>query len=327
MLCDTRNEGINAMERRTLGNSGLEIAPLIFGGNVFGWTVDEPSAFTLMDAFLASGFNCIDTADSYSTWVPGNRGGESETIIGKWMKLRGNRASVVIATKVGSEIDREKKGLSKSYILRAAEDSLRRLQTEYIDLYQTHRDDPDTPVEETLEAYALLVQQGKVRAIGASNLTAERLTASLEASDRKGYPRYQTMQPHYNLCERAGYEKDLEPLCRAQKLAVIPYYPLASGFLTGKYRSENDLSKSTRGAGVRKYFNQRGFHIIAALDAVALRLRSTPAAVALAWLLARPGITAPIVSATSLRQWKELAAAPGIRLDSSSIELLNRAGA
>jgi aryl-alcohol dehydrogenase-like predicted oxidoreductase len=327
MLCDTCNEGINAMERRTLGNSGLEIAPLIFGGNVFGWTVDEPSAFTLLDAFLASGFNCVDTADSYSTWVPGNRGGESETIIGNWMKLRGNRASVVIATKVGSEIDREKKGLSKSYILRAAEGSLRRLQTEYIDLYQTHRDDPDTPVEETLEAYALLVQQGKVRAIGASNLTAERLTASLEASDRKGYPRYQTMQPHYNLCERAAYEKDLEPLCRAQKLAVIPYYPLASGFLTGKYRSENDLSKSTRGAGVRKYFNQRGFHIIAALDAVALRLRSTPAAVALAWLLARPGITAPIVSATSPRQWKELAAAAGIRLDSSSIELLNRAGA
>ena len=314
------------MERRALGNSGLEIAPLIFGGNVFGWTVDEPGAFGLLDAFLASGFNCVDTADSYSTWVPGNRGGESETIIGKWMKLRGNRASVVIATKVGSEIDREKKGLSKSYVLRAAEDSLRRLQTEYIDLYQTHRDDPETPVEETLEAYSLLVQQGKVRAIGASNLIAERLTASLEASDRKGYPRYQTMQPHYNLFERAGYEKDLEPLCLAQKLAVIPYYPLASGFLTGKYRSENDLSKSVRGTGVRKCFNQRGFRILAALDAVALRLRSTPAAVALAWLLARPGITAPIVSATSLRQWEELAAAPGIRLDSSSIELLNRAG-
>jgi aryl-alcohol dehydrogenase-like predicted oxidoreductase len=315
------------MERRALGNSGLEIAPLIFGGNVFGWTVDESVAFNLLDAFLASGFNCVDTADSYSTWVPGNRGGESETIIGKWMKRRGNREKVVIATKVGSEIDREKKGLSKSYVLRAAEDSLRRLQTEYIDLYQTHRDDPETPVEETLEAYSLLVQQGKVRAIGASNLTAERLTASLEASDRKGYPRYQTMQPHYNLCERAAYEKDLEPLCRAQKLAVIPYYPLASGFLTGKYRSENDLSKSVRGAGVRKCFNQRGFRILAALDAVALRLRSTPAAVALAWLLARPGITAPIVSATSLRQWEELAAAPGIRLDSSSIELLNRAGA
>jgi aryl-alcohol dehydrogenase-like predicted oxidoreductase len=327
MLCNTSNEGFDAMERRALGNSGLEIGPLIFGGNVFGWTVDEPGAFGLLDAFLASGFNCVDTADSYSTWVPGNRGGESETIIGKWMKRRGNREKVVIATKVGSEIDREKKGLSKSYILRAAEDSLRRLQTEYIDLYQTHRDDPETPVEETLEAYALLVKDGKVRAIGASNLTAERLTASLEASDRKGYPRYQSMQPHYNLCERAAYEKDLEPLCRAQKLAVIPYYPLASGFLTGKYRSENDLSKSVRGAGVRKCFNQRGFRILAALDAVALRLRSTPAAVALAWLLARPGITAPIVSVTSLRQWEELKAAPGIRLDSSSIELLNRAGA
>jgi aryl-alcohol dehydrogenase-like predicted oxidoreductase len=315
------------MERRTLGNSGLEIAPLIFGGNVFGWTVDEPGAFALLDAFLASGFNCVDTADSYSTWVPGNRGGESETIIGRWMKLRGNRASVVIATKVGSEIDREKNGLSKPYILRAAEDSLRRLQTDYIDLYQTHRDDPETPVEETLEAYALLVKEGKVRAIGASNLSPERLSASLEASDRRGYPRYQTMQPHYNLCERAAYEKDLEPLCRARKLAVIPYYPLASGFLTGKYRSEHDLSKSVRGAGVRKCFNQRGFRILAALDAVAARLRSTPAAVALAWLLARPGITAPIVSATSLRQWEELAQAPGIRLDSSSIELLNRAGA
>jgi aryl-alcohol dehydrogenase-like predicted oxidoreductase len=315
------------MERRTLGNSGLEIAPLIFGGNVFGWTVDEPGAFGLLDAFLASGFNCVDTADSYSTWVPGNRGGESETIIGKWMKLRGNRAKVVIATKVGSELGPGKNGLSKSYILRAAEDSLRRLQTEYIDLYQTHRDDPETPVEETLEAYALLVKEGKVRAIGASNLTSERLSASLEASDRKGYPRYQSMQPHYNLCERVGYEKDLEPLCRAQKLAVIPYYPLAAGFLTGKYRSEHDLSKSVRGAGVRKYFNQRGFHILAALDAVASRLKATPAAVALAWLLARPGITAPIVSATSLRQWEDLAAAPGIRLDSSSIELLNRAGA
>ena len=315
------------MERRTLGNSGLEIAPLIFGGNVFGWTVDEAGAFTLLDAFLASGFNCVDTADSYSTWVPGNKGGESETIIGKWMKIRGNRGSVVIATKVGSELGPGKNGLSKSYILRAAEDSLRRLQTEYIDLYQTHRDDPGTPVEETLEAYALLVKEGKVRAIGASNLTPARLSASLEASDRKAYPRYESMQPHYNLCERAGYETELEPLCRARKLAVIPYYPLAAGFLTGKYRSEHDLTKSTRGAGVRKYFNQRGFRIIAALDAVATRLKATPAAVALAWLLARPGITAPIVSATSVRQWEDLAAAPGIRLDSSSIELLNRVSA
>jgi aryl-alcohol dehydrogenase-like predicted oxidoreductase len=316
-----------SMERRALGNSGPEIAPLIFGGNVFGWTVDEAGAFSLLDAFLASGFNCVDTSDSYSTWVPGNRGGESETIIGKWMKLRGNRASVVIATKVGSEMGPGKKGLSKPYILRAAEDSLRRLQTEYIDLYQTHRDDPETPVEETLEAYALLVKEGKVRMIGASNLTSERLSASLEASDVKGYPRYQTMQPHYNLCERAVYEKDLEPLCRTRNLSVIPYYPLAAGFLTGKYRSESDLTKSVRGAGVRKCFNQRGFRILAALDVVASRLRSTPATIALAWLLARPGITAPIVSATSMRQWEDLAAAPGIRLDSSSLELLNRASA
>jgi aryl-alcohol dehydrogenase-like predicted oxidoreductase len=315
------------MERHFLGNSGLEIAPLIFGGNVFGWTVDEPGAFSLLDAFQASGFNCVDTSDSYSTWVPGNRGGESETIIGKWMKLRGNRSKMVIATKVGSEMGPGMKGLSKLYILRAAEDSLRRLQTEYIDLYQTHRDDPGTPVEETLEAYALLVKEGKVRAIGASNLTPARLSASLEASDRSGYPRYQSMQPHYNLCERSAFEKELEPLCRDQKLAVIPYYPLASGFLTGKYRSEHDLSKSVRGAGVRKYFNQRGFRILAALDAVAARQKATPASVALAWLLARPGITAPIVSATSPRQWEELAAAPGIRLDSSSRELLNRASA
>jgi aryl-alcohol dehydrogenase-like predicted oxidoreductase len=315
------------MERHFLGNSGLEIAPLIFGGNVFGWTVDEPGAFSLLDAFQASGFNCVDTSDSYSTWVPGNRGGESETIIGKWMKLRGNRSKMVIATKVGSEMGPGMKGLSKLYILRAAEDSLRRLQTEYIDLYQTHRDDPGTPVEETLEAYALLVKEGKVRAIGASNLTPARLSASLEASDRSGYPRYQSMQPHYNLCERSAFEKELEPLCRDQKLAVIPYYPLAAGFLTGKYRSEHDLSKSVRGAGVRKYFNQRGFRILAALDAVAARQKATPASVALAWLLARPGITAPIVSATSPRQWEELAAAPGIRLDSSSRELLNRASA
>ena len=315
------------MERRPLGNSGLEIAPLIFGGNVLGWTVDEPAAFVLLDAFLGSGFNCIDTADSYSTWVPGNSGGESETIIGKWMKLRGTREKVVIATKVGSELGSRKAGLSKSYILRAAEDSLRRLQTEYIDLYQTHRDDPETPVEETLEAYALLVKEGKVRAVGASNLSPERLSASLEAADRGGYPRYQSMQPHYNLCERAEYENELEPLCRARKLAVIPYYPLAAGFLTGKYRGEHDLSKSVRGAGVRKYLNQRGFRILAALDAVAARLGATPAAVALAWLLARPGITAPIVSATNLRQWEDLRAAPEIRLDSSSVELLDSAGA
>jgi aryl-alcohol dehydrogenase-like predicted oxidoreductase len=313
------------MERRLLGRSRLSIAPLIFGGNVFGWTVDERGSFVLLDAFVASGFNCIDTADSYSTWVPGNRGGESETIIGKWMKLRGNRADVVVATKVGSEMGPGMKGLSKQYILRAAEDSLRRLQTDFIDMYQTHRDDNGTPVEETLEAYDLLVKQGKVRSIGVSNMIPARLVASLEASERTGYPRYESMQPHYNLCERGGYEKDLESVCRDRHLGVIPYFSLASGFLTGKYRSEQDLAKSARGAGVRKYLNERGFRILAALDAVASEHGTTPAAVALGWLLARPGITAPIVSATSTRQWEDLVRATEINLNGSSIESLNRA--
>lgn len=313
------------MERRALGQSGIQIAPLILGSNVFGWTVGEPAAFGVLDAFVASGFNCIDTADSYSTWVPGNRGGESETIIGKWIKARGNRSKVVIATKVGSQMGPGKKGLSKSYILRAAEDSLRRLQTDYIDLYQTHRDDPETPVEETLQAYDLLAKGGKVRVIGASNMSTERLSASLGASKSTGYPRYQSMQPHYNLCERAGFEKELGPFCLAENIAVIPYFPLAAGFLTGKYRSEQDLSKSARGAGLRKYLNERGFRILAALDEVAGRQMAPPAAIALAWLLARPGITAPIVSATSTRQWEELARAPGIRLDTSAMEILDSA--
>ena len=313
------------MKRCTLGSSGISITPLIFGGNVFGWTVDEPGAFTLLDAFVASGFNCIDTADSYSTWVPGHTGGESETIIGKWMRLRGNSDKMVIATKVGSEMGPGKKGLSKSYILNAVEDSLRRLQTGYIDLYQTHRDDPGTPVEETLDAYALLVKVGKVRAIGASNLTPARLSESLVAAERTGYPRYQCMQPHYNLYERAGYEKELEGLCRSKNLAVIPYFPLAAGFLTGKYRSVNDLSKSARGAGLRKYLNERGFRILAALDTVGERLNVSQAVVALAWLLARPGITAPIVSATSIRQWEDIMRAPDVMLDRASIEMLDNA--
>ena len=315
------------MERRMLGNSGLEVAPLIFGGNVFGWTVDQSRAFRLLDAFVSSGFNCIDTADSYSTWVPGNRGGESETMIGEWMGLRKNRERVVIATKVGSDLGAGRKGLSKAYILKAVEDSLRRLQTTTIDLYQTHRDDAGTPVEETLEAYALLVKEGKVRAIGASNMSPARLSESLDAAAQGGLPAYQAFQPHYNLCEREGYERELEPLCRARNLSVIPYYPLASGFLTGKYRSESDLSKSVRGAGVRKYLNARGFRILAALDDVAGRHAASPAAVALAWLLARPGITASIVSATSERQWEDLASAPSLRLDSASIGTLNSASA
>ena len=315
------------MDTRTLGTTGLRIAPLILGGNVFGWTIDQRGSFAVLDAFLSSGFNCIDTSDSYSTWVPGNSGGESETIIGSWMKLRGNRDRIVVATKVGSEMAPGRKGLSKTYILSEVEESLRRLQTDYIDLYQTHRDDPSTPVEETLEAYAILVSQGKVRHIGASNLEPARLTASCRASERDGLPRYATMQPHYNLCERAGYERELEGVCRSLGLAVIPYYPLASGFLTGKYRSVKDIGKSARGTGVRKYLNERGFRILAALDAVARRYGATPAAVALAWLLARPGIAAPIVSATSPAQWKDLTAAPGLRLDAGARGLLDGASA
>ena len=322
-----QKKGRDRMERRILGNSGLEVAPLIFGGNVIGWTVDQSRSFRLLDAFVSSGFNCIDTSDSYSTWVAGNRGGESETIIGNWMSLRKNRERVVIATKVGSDMGEGKKGLSKAYILRAVEDSLRRLQTGYIDLYQTHRDDSGTPVAETLEAYALLVKEGKVRAIGASNMSPARLSESLDTAARSGFPAYQTLQPHYNLCEREVYERELESLSRARHLSVIPYYPLASGFLTGKYRSESDLSKSPRGAGVRKYLNDRGFRILSALDVVAGRHGAPQAAVALAWLLARPGITAPIVSATSERQWEELARAPSLRLESVSIEILNSASA
>lgn len=315
------------MQKRKLGNSGLEIAPLAFGGNVFGWTVDESTSFALLDAFAASGCNLIDTADSYSRWVPGNRGGESETIIGKWLKRTGNRKEVLIATKVGSEMALNMKGLSKAYIVRAAEDSLRRLQTDYIDLYQSHFDDPDTPLEETLEAYSLLINQGKVRAIGASNYGAERLSQALDVSKERGYPAYQSLQTLYNLYDRADYEAHLEPLCRAEVLGVITYFSLASGFLTGKYRGENDLSKSARGEMVRKYLNGRGFRILKALDHVAKQHDSTPARVSLAWLIARPGVTAPISSATSLEQLTDLIEAAKLTLSPSSLELLNQESA
>jgi aryl-alcohol dehydrogenase-like predicted oxidoreductase len=313
------------MRKLKLGNSGLEVSPLAFGGNVFGWTVDETMSFKLLDAFVASGCNFIDTADSYSRWVPGNRGGESETIIGKWMKQRGNRKKVVIATKVGSEMGPDKKGLSKPYILRAVKDSLQRLQTDYIDLYQSHFDDPDTPLEETLEAYAQLIRHGKVRAIGASNYSAERLSLALKVSKQNGYPSYQSLQPLYNLYDRAYYETTLEPLCQEKGLGVITYFSLASGFLTGKYRSENDLSKSPRGQSVKKYLNDRGFRILNALDQVAKKYDSTHARVSLAWIIARPSITAPISSATTLEQLKDLIEATKLRLDHPSIELLNQA--
>jgi aryl-alcohol dehydrogenase-like predicted oxidoreductase len=315
------------MEKRKLGNSGLEVAPLAFGGNVFGWTVDEPTSFRLLDAFVSAGFNLIDTADVYSRFAPGNEGGESETIIGRWMKGGANRDKVIIATKVGMEMGPGKKGLSKSYILRSAEDSLRRLQTDYIDLYQSHVDDDRTPPEETLEAYAQLIKEGKVRAIGASNYGAERLGQALRVSREHGWPRYESLQPLYNLYDRADYEERLEPVCAEEGLGVISYFSLASGFLTGKYRSEADLSKSPRGRGVKKYLNDRGFRILRALDEVAEKTGSTPARVALAWLIARPSVTAPIASATNVEQLNDLIEATKLSLDDSSIESLNQASA
>ncbi|MEJ2695812.1 MAG: aldo/keto reductase [Candidatus Sulfobium sp.] len=315
------------MEKRKLGSSGIEVAPFALGGNVFGWTVNEAASFRILDAFTAAGFNLIDTADSYSKWVPGNSGGESETIIGKWMKLRDNRKKVIIATKVGSELGPDEKGLSKSYILRAVERSLKRLQTDYIDLYQSHFDDPETPVEETLEAYLQLVGQGKVRIIGASNYRAGRLSDSIDISEERGYPRYQSLQTLYNLCERAEYEKELEPVCLKKGLGVLTYFSLASGFLTGKYRSTDDLAGKARGEMVRKYLNERGRRILAALDEVAKQYQSSPAAVSLAWLISRPGITAPIASATSVEQLRELVQSPELKLDGPSRELLDRASA
>jgi aryl-alcohol dehydrogenase-like predicted oxidoreductase len=313
------------MNKRKLGNSGLEVAPLAFGGNVFGWTVDEPTSFALLDAFVEAGFNLIDTADMYSTWVKGHKGGESETIIGKWLKRSGNRPKVVIATKVGKEMGPNRKGLSKTYIHQAVEDSLQRLQTDYIDLYQSHADDPDTPLEETLEAYDQLIKQGKVRAIGASNYSAARLAQSLVVSEKTGYPRYESLQPLFNLYDRVDYEKELEPLCRERGLGVISYFSLASGFLTGKYRSKDDLSKRARGDFVKKYLNARGFAIIDALNKVAQEHNMTPAQVALSWLIAHPSITAPIASATNLEQLNELIEATTIELNPSVIDLLNQA--
>jgi aryl-alcohol dehydrogenase-like predicted oxidoreductase len=317
--------GKNEMKKRKLGNSGLEVAPLAFGGNVFGWTVDEPTSFQLLDAFVSAGFNLIDTADIYSTWVPGNQGGESETIIGRWLKRRGDRDKVLIATKVGIEMGPGSKGLSKPYILRAVEDSLRRLQTDYIDLYQSHQDDKETPLEETLSAFAQLIEQGKVRAIGASNYTADRLAEALKVSEQNGIPRYESLQPLYNLYDRADYEQHLEPLCVEKGMGVINYYSIASGFLSGKYRSEADLGKSVRGEGIKKYLNERGLRILDALDHVAGRYDSNPTQVALAWLIARPSVTAPIASATNLEQLNDLVEATKLQLDQTAIELLNHA--
>ena len=314
------------MQKRKLGGSGLEIAPLMFGGNVLGWTADEAMSFKLLDAFVAAGLDAIDTADVYSRWVPGHNGGESELVLGRWLKARGGRDKVIIATKVGNEMPGFGKGLSKAHVMRSAEASLQRLQTDYIDLYQSHIDD-GTPFEETLRAYQTLIDQGKVRAIGASNHTAARMAEAVGVSAAKKLPRFESLQPHYNLYERADYERDLEPLVVKEKIGVIPYYSLASGFLTGKYRSEVDLKKSTRGGGIKKMLNERGFRILVALDKVSARLKSTPAQVALAWLMARPSITAPIASATNLDQLQDLIAATRLKLDADAIQQLDAASA
>lgn len=313
------------MEKRRLGQSSLEVAPITFGCNVFGWTADEKTSFALLDAWVDAGFNFLDTADVYSRWHTGNSGGESETIIGKWLKARGNRDKIVLATKLGIEMGPDKKGLSRAYMQTAVEASLRRLQTDYIDLYQSHRDDPETPIEETLSAYADLIKAGKVREIGASNFSADRLGESLKVSAAKGLPRYQSLQPQYNLMERAAFEGPLEDLCLAEKVGVIGYYSLASGFLTGKYRSKADIEGRARGPGVAKYLTDFGLGVIKALDEVAARYEAKPGQIALAWLIARPAVTAPIASATNLEQVAELVEAAEIELDADSIAMIDAA--
>jgi aryl-alcohol dehydrogenase-like predicted oxidoreductase len=304
------------LKTRELGRSGLQVSPMCFGGNVFGWTADEAMSFSLLDAWLDAGFNFIDTADVYSIWAPGHRGGESETIIGKWLKASGQRSRIVLATKLGKPMGPDRKGLKPAYMRQAVEDSLRRLQTDHIDLYQSHDDDADTPLADTLGCFAELIQAGKVRAIGASNFSAPRLAEALQVSHEWGLPRYESLQPLFNIIDRAVFEDALQPLCVAQDVGVINFYGLASGFLTGKYRSEADVSKSTRGKTVlTRYLNERGLRVLAALDTVAARHGATTGQIALAWQMEQPGITAPIASATTLPQLAELAAAVNIRLD------------
>jgi len=313
------------MQKRTLGSSPIQVAPLVFGGNVFGWTADEATSFSLLDAFADAGLNFIDTADVYSAWMPGNHGGESETIIGKWFAKTGRRDQIVLATKVG--MLGKRKGLSAGNIRAAVEDSLRRLQTDYIDVYFSHLDDEETPLAETLGAYQRLIEAGKVRVIGASNHSGARLAEALQVARDNGLPAYQVIQPEYNLYDRAAYETELEPVALAQRLGVVCYYGLASGFLSGKYRSRDDLSKSARGRKVEAYMNERGFAILKALDDVAGRHGSTPASVALAWLIARPSITAPIASATSVKQLESLVAAVDLTLSDADLRELNDASA
>ena len=315
------------MQKRRLGNTSLEIAPLVFGGNVFGWTADEPTSFAMLDRFFEAGLNAIDTADVYSRWVPGNSGGESETIIGNWMKSRGSRDSVVVVTKVGSDMGQGHRDLSARWIEQAVEHSLRRLQTDAIDLYLSHWPDERTSYEETLRAYDVLLSKGKVRFVGVSNVDARQLSAALSISARKDLPRYQVLQPEYNLYDRSAFEGPLRDLCIAENIGVITYYSLASGFLTGKYRSEADLSKSPRGGGIREYLNDRGARILAALDSVAAARGAAPAEVALAWVMAQPGVTAPIASATSVEQVESLIRSVSLSLSKEEIAALTEASA
>jgi len=316
------------MQLRPLGKTGLSIAPLVFGGNVFGWTADEKTSFDLLDAFTGAGFNAIDTADAYSRWVPGNEGGESEMIIGKWLKRSGiARDKVVIITKVGSDMGQGRRDLRKAWIVEEVENSLRRLQTDHIDLYLSHWPDPETPYEETLEAHAGLLKAGKVRAFGASNLDAGQLQASFEAADRAGLPRYGALQPEYNLYDRAGFEGPLADLCRREDIGVITYYSLASGFLSGKYRSKADTQGKARGGGVARYLDDKGLRILAALDSVSAETGAAPAEIALAWLMAKPAVTAPIASATSLAQLASLTKAAALTLSADQMAALDRAGA
>lgn len=316
------------MHKKPLGRSGFSIAPLALGGNVFGWTIDEKTSFEVLDAFVDFGFNLIDTANMYSAWVTGHQGGESETILGKWFQSTGKRDKVVLATKVGLPMGDGSKGLKRDYILRAVEESLQRLQTDHIDLYQSHTDDTDTPLEETLRAYDELIQSGKVRAIGASNYSAERLAESLKISAENNLPAYVSLQPEYNLYDRKVFEESLEPLCLEQNIGVIGYYSLAAGFLTGKYRSSDDLGQSPRGAGIgKKYLNDRGFRILAALDEVAAAHQTVPAVIALAWLIQRKSVTAPIASATSVQQLSELVKAAEVSLSTDEVSRLDEASA
>ena len=315
------------MTKRKLGKSDLEIAPLMFGGNVFGWTADEATSFRLLDEFVDAGFNFIDTADVYSKWVPGHSGGESESIIGRWLKQGGRRDKVLIATKVGMELGPGMKGLARDYIGQAVDASLARLQTDYIDLYQSHKDDPDTDLKETMDAYSSLIKAGKVRFIGASNYSRERLAEALHVSERFGCPRYESLQPQYNLYDRGPYEHDLEKLCEQMNLGVIPYYSLASGFLTGKYKSKEDAAGAKRATALGKYFDDRGQRILLALAEVATEHETTSAQVALAWLMARPSITAPIASATSVEQLRDILRSADVKLSPDDVHRLDHASA